>query len=86
MTRASAILAIALLPQALKAAEPVPEIADLLKKAAPYRPTGSELVWREIPWYADPAAALKQARDEKRPLFVWLAGGRDRDGTPLERC
>ena len=42
--------------------------------------------WREIPWYIDPSAALKQAREEKRPLFVWLAGGRDRDGSPLERC
>jgi hypothetical protein len=71
---------------AVRADEPVPEVAALLKKAAPYRPATSELAWRQIPWHADPAAALKQARDEKRPLLVWLAGGRDRDGTPLERC
>jgi hypothetical protein len=67
-------------------AEPAPELAALLKKAAPYRPGAHDLVWRDIPWYSDPAAALKQAKDENRPLFVWLAGGRDRDGSPLERC
>jgi len=85
MTRAFTLLAIALVSAAC-AAEPVPELAELLKKAAPYRPGNGDLHWREIPWYDDPAAALKQARDEKRPLFVWVAGGRDRDGTPLERC
>ena len=30
--------------------------------------------------------ALKEAKAENRPLLVWLAGGRDRDGSPLERC
>ena len=62
------------------------ELAALLKKAAAFRPGGSDFGWREIPWNDDPTAAVKEARDEKRPLFVWLAGGRDRDGTPLERC
>ena len=81
-----ALLPLALFAAAARADEPVPELAAMLKKVAPYRPTAGELAWREIPWHADPAAALKQARDEKRPLFVWLAGGRDRDGTPLERC
>jgi hypothetical protein len=63
-----------------------PELSALLKKAAAFRPGGRDFAWREIPWHDDPAAALKEARDEKRPLLVWLAGGRDRDGTPLERC
>ena len=68
------------------AGDPVPELTALLKKAAPLRPHDHDLVWRQIPWYTDPTDALKQAREEKRPLFVWLAGGRDRDGSPLERC
>lgn len=68
------------------AAEPVPELAALRKKAEPYRPAARQLEWRQVPWHTDPAAARKEAADEKRPLFVWLAGGRDRDGSPLERC
>ena len=86
MKRTLALLLLAAVPAAGRCEEPVPELAALLNKAAAYRPGNRDLVWREIPWYADPAAALKQAREENRPLFVWLAGGRDRDGTPLERC
>lgn len=86
MLRASAVLTLALVPAALAAAGPVPELKEMTRKASAYRPHAGDFTWREIPWYADPAAALKQAREEKRPLFVWLAGGRDRDGTPLERC
>ena len=63
-----------------------PELDEILKKASAFRPPTRDLVWRQIPWHTDASAAIKQARDEKRPLFVWLAGGRDRDGTPLERC
>ena len=68
------------------AGDSVPELSALLNKAAAFRPNSHDLVWRQIPWYTDPADALKQAREEKRPLFVWIAGGRDRDGDPLERC
>ncbi len=84
MRRTIALLALALLPTAVVAVEP--ELAELQKSAAAFRPGTRDLAWREIPWYGEPAAALKQAREEKRPLFVWLAGGRDRDGSPLERC
>jgi hypothetical protein len=86
MRRTFTLLALAVLPTAARGEDPVPELAELLKKAAPYRPGARDLAWREVPWYDDPTAALAQARDEKRPLFVWVAGGRDRDGTPLERC
>jgi hypothetical protein len=86
MRRIVVCLLLAALPTSARAADPVPELAALLKRAAPYRPGARDLIWRQIPWYTDPAAALKQARAENRPLFVWLAGGRDRDGTPLERC
>ena len=90
MRRLTALLLLAAFPAAGRTAEPaaapVPELAALLKKAAPYRPGAGDLVWRDIPWLTDPAAALQAAKDENRPLFVWLAGGRDRDGSPLERC
>jgi hypothetical protein len=88
MTRIVLLFALALVLPAVpaRAADTAPELAALLRRAEAFRPGGGDFAWREIPWHEDPAAALKEARDEKRPLFVWLAGGRDRDGTPLERC
>ena len=64
----------------------VPEYEALLKKAVAIRPPAADFVWQQIPWHIDAAAALKEAKVENRPLLVWLAGGRDRDGSPLERC
>ena len=78
---ASLILALG----SVQAAE-VPEHAALLKQAAAIRPPAADFAWQQIPWHTDAAEALKEARAEKRPLLVWLAGGRDRDGSPLERC
>jgi hypothetical protein len=86
MIRPFAFFAVLAFATAGRADDPVPEFADAIKKASAYRPPARDLVWRQIPWHTDPATALQQSRDEKRPLFVWLAGGRDRDGTPLERC
>jgi hypothetical protein len=86
MKRILAILLLASVSGVSRADDSVPELTALLKKAAAFRPHDHDLVWRQIPWYTDPTDALKQAREEKRPLFVWLAGGRDRDGNPLERC
>jgi hypothetical protein len=82
-----AALLLASLPTAARADDPpVPELAELLRKAAAYRPAARDLVWRQIPWHTEAADALAQAKAESRPLFVWLAGGRGRDGSPLERC
>jgi hypothetical protein len=86
MKRYLALFLLANLPAVGNAQDTVPELTAMLKKATQYRPNAHDLVWRQIPWYTDPTDALKQAREEKRPLFVWLAGGRDRDGSPLERC
>ena len=60
------------------------QLLDL--RAAPLRPSAADLRYQQIPWLIDPAEALKQARSEGRPMFLWVAGGRDRDGIPLERC
>jgi hypothetical protein len=86
MKRFLAIVLLTSLSSVIRADDSEPELAAILKKAAAFRPHDHDLVWRQIPWYTDPTDALKQARKEKRPLFVWLAGGRDRDGSPLERC
>lgn len=86
MTRYPIALALALAVSPLAARGVEPELDALLKRAAQFRPSKADLAYREIPWLIDPAEALKEARAENRPLFVWLAGGRKQDGTPLERC
>jgi hypothetical protein len=86
MCRWTFALTLALSPTLLPAADPVPERDELLRKAAAVRPNATDFRWQQIPWHTEPADALKQAKAENRPLFVWLAGGRDRDGSPLERC
>lgn len=58
----------------------------LERKAAAIRPSATEVKWQQLPWLVDPNAALAAARAEKRPIFFWAAGGRGRDGLPLERC
>jgi hypothetical protein len=38
--------------------------------------------WRDaIPWVLDLEAGIRLARDEKRPLLIWVSGD-----DPLERC
>ncbi len=80
-----ALLLLLILPCGLGAAEPS-EREALLKRAAAIRPSAADFHWQQIPWHTEAATALKEAKAENRPLFVWLAGGRDRDGSPLERC
>src|SRR5262249_13655503 len=48
--------------------------------------TPAELRWQQVPWEIDLQEAIDMARKEKRPIFFWAAGGRNRDGVPLERC
>ncbi|HLW65587.1 MAG TPA: hypothetical protein VKS79_09735 [Gemmataceae bacterium] len=50
------------------------------------KPTPAELRWQQVPWELDLQEAIVAARKEKRPIFLWAAGGRNRDGVPLERC
>jgi hypothetical protein len=80
------LLAVLLCPAVAPAADDPVERTDLLKKAAAVRPAAADFAWQQIPWHTEAATALKEAKAENRPLFVWLAGGRDRDGSPLERC
>jgi hypothetical protein len=63
-----------------------PVYQTLAAQAAKIKPTPDEVRWQQMPWVIDPAEALRQAKEEKRPIFFWAAGGRGRDGVPLERC
>jgi hypothetical protein len=53
---------------------------------AAVKPTPAELRWQQVPWEIHLQEAIDAARKEKRPIFLWAAGGRNRDGVPLERC
>jgi hypothetical protein len=60
-----------------------PQRADqaLARRAAAIKPVGEELRWQQIPWVTDLAEAQRLARDEGRPIFLWVTGD-----DPLERC
>jgi hypothetical protein len=52
------------------------------EKAYPLiHPPAGGLKYREIPWHTSLADAIKEARAEKRPIFLWFSGD-----PPLERC
>jgi hypothetical protein len=59
---------------------------ELERRAAMVRPAANEVRWQRLPWIVDPDEAIAAARTEHRPIFFWAAGGRGRDGLPLERC
>jgi hypothetical protein len=84
----STVCAAALVAAAGLAAQPPadPLTDSLQRRAAAIQPTAAELRWQQVPWLTDPDEALRLARAEGRPIFLWVAGSRDRDGTPLEKC
>ena len=53
----------------------------LYRMATLVRLDESVMRWREIPWYTDAIAGLKAARDEKRPVLLFVTGDE-----PLGRC
>jgi hypothetical protein len=63
-----------------------PLLKKLESRAAAIRPPACDCRWQQIPWVIDLKLALEQAKGEKRPIMFWAAGGRDRDGVPIERC
>jgi len=54
---------------------------DLGARASAIKPAAREIAWLGVPWVLDLAEAQKVAREEKRPIFLWVAGD-----DPLERC
>lgn len=52
---------------------------DLLdKKLKEICPSGRSEAFRQIPWHTNLVEAAREARETKRPLFVWVM-----DGHPL---
>jgi len=51
------------------------------KAFALVHPPEGAMKYRQVPWHTDLAEAIKEAKAEKRPLFLWVAGD-----PPLERC
>ena len=54
---------------------------DLAARAAIVRPKAGEYKWQQIPWILDLGDGIRMAREEKRPLLLWVSGD-----DPLERC
>ena len=81
----SRTLALALLALSLPSTVRGDEMPRLPPADAPYyraiKPREDETRWQAVPWMQDLEAAVKQAKKEKRPLFLWVAGDE-----PLERC
>jgi hypothetical protein len=76
-----ALLASTLFSARLSAADTDRLAAIDLRYYQAIKPAPSETRWRQVPWMQDLAAAVKQAKKEHRPLFVWVSGDE-----PLERC
>jgi hypothetical protein len=67
---------------ALGRAQPQPDPADdLARRAEAIQPVAAELRWRQLPWLTDLAEGQRLARQERRPLLLWVTGD-----DPLERC
>jgi hypothetical protein len=57
------------------------EIQALKSMANVVRVDEAILRWRDIPWYTDANEGLKAARQEKRPMLLFVTGD-----DPLGRC
>ena len=57
------------------------QVDDLTRRAAIIKPAAAELKWQQIPWLLDLTGGLRVAREERRPIFLWVTGD-----DPLERC
>src|SRR5262245_40513675 len=55
--------------------------ADAAKQYAYLKLGTQDIKWKQIPWVLDLAEGLRLAKEEKRPLLLWVSGD-----DPLERC
>jgi hypothetical protein len=63
------------------AARDRPPLAELSRRAEVIKPSSAELKWQRIPWLTDLADGQRLARQEHRPILLWVTGD-----DPLERC
>jgi hypothetical protein len=54
---------------------------ETVLRYAAIKPRAEELKYRQIPWLTDLPEAVRLAKKEKRPLFLWVS-----QDEPLERC
>ena len=54
---------------------------DLASRAEAIKPRPRELKWQKIPWVMSLGEGQRLAREERRPIFLWVTGN-----DPLERC
>ncbi len=80
MPHFSALLLHPVLVLALGPAAAPPQAA-FAERAEVIKPAADELKWQRIPWLLDLAEAERVAREEERPIFLWVTGD-----DPLERC
>ena len=57
------------------------EASALAKKANAIRATADELKFRKLPWVTDLFEGFRLAREEKRPVFLYMI-----TGDPLDDC
>jgi len=74
-----ALLAVAVVAAGVQS--PAPDSLAGHALCAAIKPTAAELNWQKIPWLTDLGQAQLVARQEKRPIFLWVTGD-----DPLERC
>jgi hypothetical protein len=77
---AAAVLLVAIVLQVRGAR--AQEGSELRKKADAIRASADQLFkLRKIPWVTDPAEGFRLAREENRPVFLYIQAG-----DPLEDC
>jgi hypothetical protein len=69
-----------------KPGAPNDDASRLTKDAAQFykyvkEPLPGELKWQEIPWMLDLKEGIRLAKEEKRPVLLWVSGD-----DPLEKC
>ena len=75
--------------QALAATEPAAQESDVRRLPAEAarlyacvkQPHPGELKWQQIPWLTDLREGIRLAKEEKRPLLLFVSGD-----DPLEKC
>ena len=61
--------------------EPVRDPSALAKKADAVRATAGELKYMKLPWVTDLFEGFRLAKEEKRPVFLYMI-----TGDPLDDC
>ena len=56
-------------------------LEELAARATAIKPSERELTWLKTPWVLNLIDAQKMAKEERRPIFLWVTGD-----DPLGRC